>query len=88
MSPPRLVCPKVTSFIASIQAAFDGQMSKRSLAEKVIRLGIDKLIKYSPRGGKGSPKVLSIALRAIVGAVWIDNGKDEEVLFSVIDQFK
>ena len=61
--------------------------SKKYRAAVAKALEIDSCIKHNPRqdGQPPSTTVLSLALSAIVGAFWVDSGKDFGGLEKIID---
>lgn len=48
--------------------------SKRHLASAAARFGLEKYIKLCPKSGKASDYVVTLAMRAIIGAAWKDAG--------------
>ncbi|KAF2129713.1 hypothetical protein P153DRAFT_418345 [Dothidotthia symphoricarpi CBS 119687] len=48
--------------------------------------GLDAQIAYCPRQARASPKTLSLAIRALVGAIWLDSAKRFDVVFQVMDR--
>jgi hypothetical protein len=59
-------------------------MSKQRHAEVARRLGIDSCIKYCPRNGGSSQTVLSLAICAVIGAVYLDSVRNFGRAFRVI----
>lgn len=61
--------------------------TKKHRAARATKLGIDACIKYSPRQQDQPPSttVLSLAVSAIVGALWIDCSRDFKVLRQVVE---
>lgn len=56
--------------ITNLESSIISVAQRASVAE---RTGIDKFIKYSMKPGSRSPKVLALAIDAIVGAVYVDS---------------
>ncbi|KAF1994315.1 hypothetical protein P154DRAFT_586024 [Amniculicola lignicola CBS 123094] len=50
------------------------------------RSGIDKCIKYSEKAGARSPSVIGKAVNAIIGAVYLDCGKDITIVLGVMQR--
>lgn len=61
-------------------------MSKQRHAEVARRLGIDSYIKYCLCNGGSSQTVLSLAICAIIGAVYLDSGRNFGRAFRVIER--
>jgi dsRNA-specific ribonuclease len=54
--------------------------SNKQRASIAERTGISRHIKYSEKGGAGSPSVLGKAINAIIAAVFLDCGSDINVV--------
>ncbi|OCL08488.1 hypothetical protein AOQ84DRAFT_274498, partial [Glonium stellatum] len=70
-----------STYVRLTQAA-----KKEHLAEVAKRWGLDNYIKFCPRQSGPSPAALSSAVRAIVGALWLDSRKDISAVAKVIEK--